>query len=144
MSSLTAANAVIMLSIPLVFPTPQQLQGFAADDVFSTDPLNSAETMMGVDGRLSAGFVFVSVKQNYSLQADSASVAVFEEWFAAQQSSKDLFPANALVVLTAVGKKWTMTRGFLTGFPPIPDAKKILQPRRFAIEWESVSPAAAA
>lgn len=144
MSSLTAANAVIMLSVPLVFPVPQQLQGFAVDDVFSTDPLASAETMMGVDGKLSAGFVFVSVKQNYALQADSESVDLFDDWFMAQQAAHEVFPADAVILLTAVGKKWQMTRGFLTGYPPLPDAKKLLQPRRFAIEWQEMSPAVVA
>lgn len=140
MSSITGANAVIMLSIPLLFPVPVQLQGFAADDVFTTNAIQNAETLMGVDGRMSAGFVFVSVEQQYSLQADSESLFFFEQWYAAQQVARELFRANGVVLLTAVGKKWTMTNGVLSSHKPIPDTKKLLQPQQNSITWESVLP----
>lgn len=143
MSSLTGANAVIMLSVPLVFPVPQQLQGFAADDVFDTDTIESAEVLMGVDGKMSAGFVFVPVKQNYTLQADSQAMFFFQQWWAAQQQAKDVFFASGLILLTTLNSKWTMTKGALTSYKPLPDAKKLLQPRKFTITWESSSPAVA-
>lgn len=141
MGSITSANAIYQLSIVLVYPIPQQLQGFSTDDIFGTDPLESAQVQMGVDGVLSAGFVFVEVKQNITLQADSPSNDVFDNWYAAQQLIKDTYRATGLIMLTAIGKKWNMLNGVLTMYPPIPDAKKVLQPRRFGITWESVSPA---
>ena len=141
--SITAANAIVMLTVPELFLTPQQLQGFAADDVYDTDGINSVETMMGVDGRLSGGFVFVPVAQNYALQADSDSVRFFDTWWTQMQAAQDVYPANGTVLLPAVGKKFTMTRGFLTGYKPIPDAKRVLQPIRFAITWNRVAPSPA-
>lgn len=138
--TITSANATIMLAIASVFPTPQQLQGFAADDIFNTDALSSAETLMGVDGRLSAGFVFVPIVQGYTLQADSDSNDLFDQWYQAQQTARELFPASGIVLLTSIGKKWQMNRGFLTTFPPIPDGGKYLKPRKYGITWESVNP----
>src|SRR5438045_2746386 len=99
MSSLTAATAIYQLAIASIFPTPQQLQGFAADDVFSTDPLESAEVVMGVDGFLSGGFVFREVKQKIVLQADSPSVFVFDQWWQQSQVAREILPATAVVVL---------------------------------------------
>lgn len=139
--SLTAANAVIMLSIPLVFPTPVQLQGFAADDIFSTEALDSAEVQMGVDGVMSAGFVFVPVQQRFVLQADSASNFIFDTWYNVQQGAKELFFATGLITLTSVGLKFAMVKGALTSYMPLPDAKKILQPRSFGITWQSAASA---
>lgn len=139
--TITAANAVYMLSIANLFDTPQQLQGFAADDVFSTEALQSAETLMGVDGKLSGGFVFAPVVQSVVLQSDSDSNAIFEQWWAAQQQAQEVFIANGLVTLLNLGSKYTLTRGFLTAFPPMPDAKKLLQPRRYGITWNSILPA---
>ncbi len=139
--SITAANAVYMLSIFPVFPIPVQLQGFAADDVFSTDPQTVAETSMGVDGLLSAGFVFNAVTQNITLQANSDSNNIFDAWQQAQKAVKDTYFANAVIMLRGIGSKWTMTNGVLTTYPPMPDAKKVLQPRRFGITWESVDQA---
>ena len=33
-----------------------------------------------------------------------------------------------------------MNNGVLSGYKPISDAKKVLQPRKFSITWESVNP----
>lgn len=138
---ITGANAVFQLSVPGVFDFPQQLQGFAADDVFDTEALESVETLMGVDGFLSGGFVYVPVPQTIALQADSPSMAIFDQWWAAMQQTRGIYVANAVVVLTAVGTKWALTKGMLTSYMPIPAVKKLLQPRRFRVTWESVSPA---
>lgn len=143
MASITAANATFLLAVSSVFPIPQQLQGFAADDIFSTDPLESAETLMGVDGRLSAGFVFVQVKQAISIQADSDSSDIFDEWYAAQQVAKGIFRATGIIVLPSLEKKWTLNNGVLSSYPPMPDAGKTLKPRKFGLTWESISVAPA-
>lgn len=141
MSSISSANAIFQILIATVLPIPVPLQGFSADDIFTVNPLESAETLMGVDGKLSAGFVFVPVKQEIALQADSISNLVFDQWYQAQQAAKDVFQCQGVVWLPAIGEKWTLINGFLSTFHPIPDARKVLQPRRHAITWESVSPA---
>ena len=138
--SITSANAIVMIGIPSLFPVPQQLQGFAADDIFDVDAIDSAEVLMGVDGILSAGFVFVPIKQNISLQADSPSNVIFDTWWAFGQQTKDVFFANGSVVIKALGQKWTLVKGALTSYKPIPDAKRVMQPRRFTITWQSVQP----
>lgn len=140
MASITAANAIFLLQIPGVFPIPLQLQGFSADDIFDFDPLTPVETSMGVDGILSGGFVNVPVKQSITLQADSASNNIFDLWQAAQKTALDTLIANGTVWLISIGTKWAMSTGFLTTYPPVPGAGKILKPRKFEITWESVSP----
>lgn len=139
--SITGANAVFMLTIPDVFPAPLKLQGFAADDVCDTEPQEIAETLMGVDGNQSAGFVFNSVKQVIALQADSPSISLFDAWAAAQRVARAIFEAQGVIILTDLGIKWVLVDGVMTTYPPIPNIKKLLQPRRFGMTWESVSPA---
>ena len=139
--NITSANAIYALQIADLFDTPIQLQGFSADNVFGTEPLASAETSMGIDGNLSAGFVFVPVIQSIELQADSASNDLFDQWWQASQIAQSIFPAQGLVTLLSIGRKWTLRNGIMTTFPPIPDAAKTLRPRRFGITWERVSPA---
>lgn len=141
MGSITAANSTLLLAVTGLFPAPQRLQGYATDDIYSTEALESAEVMMGVDGKLSAGFVYVAVKQSYNLQADSNANQIFDTWYAAQQALRDVYFANATIALPSLGKKWTMTNGILTSFPPMPDAGKTLKPRKYGITWESISPA---
>ena len=140
MTDITSANAVFMLTIPSVLPIPQQIQGFAADDIFDFDDVDATDIVMGVDGILSGGMIFAPKPQNISLQADSASIALFDAWYNAQQAATAVFPAQGLVTLTSVGKSFALITGFLSRYKPVPDAKKILQPQKFRITWQSVLP----
>jgi hypothetical protein len=139
--SITAAHAIYTLSVAGLFPTAQQLQGFAADDVFDTDPLVTKEILMGVDGIMSAGFVFVAVRQGISLQADSLSNDLFDTWHAQEVAFRDVFFASGTIQLPGLGRKWTLNNGALTDYPPIPNAGRVLRPRKFYITWQSIQPA---
>jgi len=139
--TITAANSILLLSVQSVFPVPVQLQGFATDDVFDTEGVQSVETMMGVDGRLSAGFTPAPIVQNFSLQADSPSNDIIEAWYLAMQSLREAFVATGSITLPATRRAYVLRRGFLTNYMPTPAGKKVLQPRRFTITWEGITSA---
>lgn len=140
MASITSANATLVLVVDTVFPTPVQIQGFGVEDIYDTEDLEIAITKMGVDGVLSAGFVFNEVKQTITLQADSTSNALFDAWNAAQLAAFDIFRAKATVTLPGLGLQWTQTRGVFGKLKPLPDAGKTLKERKFMITWERVIP----
>lgn len=137
---LTAANAVITISQATLFPTPQQLQGFAADDVSDMDPAKILEGLMGVDGVLSFGFVFVERMQNITLQADSASNAIFDTINTQQEAAQTVYPLTGVIVLPAIGLMFNCINGGLETYNPMPAVKKIIQPRKFRIMWNKVVP----
>jgi hypothetical protein len=137
-ASVIAQNQVPTSGPGVLFNNPVQLSGFAADDIFTIGPLPSTEVLMGVDGVMSAGFVFVVIKQMIALQADSASNAIFDAWWNAMITSKDAWLAQGIVKMTTIQSKWILTNGALTQYHPIPDAKKLLQPRRHEITWQLV------
>jgi hypothetical protein len=139
--SITAANAVLTLSIPPLFPVPQQIQGFAADDVFDIPQIKSVEALMGVDGVLSFGFVYVAITWEIILQADSKSNAIFDTWWTSNVAAQDNYAAFGLIKLPGISTKFTLTNGGLTGYKPAPGAKKLLQPRRYELMFQSIAPA---
>jgi hypothetical protein len=139
--SLTSANAIITLSISDLLAAPIQIQGFSVDDIFSTGALKSAETQMGVDGVLSGGWVNVPVPQTYDLMADSPSNDIFDTWWAAEQAAQDVYTASGVILLPGLNRKWTMVKGFLTSYQPLPDVKKLLQSRKYEITWQQSQPA---
>lgn len=139
--SITSVNAVFMLSVTGLFPSPQPLQGFIADDLFDFGQTNSKEIILGADGIMSAGFVPTTFMQNIAFLPDSQSVDIIEAWYQAEQAIRSVYYANATILLDT-GKAYTLTRGALTGYSPAPDAKKILQPRKFSITWQSITPSA--
>lgn len=138
MSTITAANSVFALTITGLYTSPQILQGYATDDGFSTEAIEVAETVMGLDGHLSGGYVFNPYKQGITLMPDSPAIEIFNNWALAQQAVKEVLIANAAITLPATGKKYVLTRGFLTSFKPIPDVKKVLQSQQYQITWGSI------
>ena len=128
-----------MLGVVGLYSTPRRMQGFSSDDITDMDALTVGETSMGVDGRLSAGFVFNAVNQNITLQADSESVDFFENWQQAEGQRREKYVAFGSILIRATGKRYVMSRGFLMSASLVPAMRKTLQPRRFALTWESVT-----
>lgn len=142
MASISAANSLVFLGVTDLFPVAQQMIGFSADDIFSSDGIDTAEVQMGVDGILSAGFVYVPVQWTLTLQADSPSIAFFDALYGAEQVAGDKFFLFGNVTLPGLSKTWAMLRGVVTNLKIMPDAKKTLQPQAYQITWERILPAA--
>ena len=73
MATITAINSVFMLSIFPIYPAPQKLQGYAADDAYDTEAADIAHVVMGVDGFMSAGFIPYLTRQTISIMPDIPS-----------------------------------------------------------------------
>lgn len=138
--TITSATSTFVIAVAKIFEAPQRLQGYSADDAFTNEQLASAEVSMGVDGQLSGGFVFVPFVQRIVLQADSVSNDFFDQWWSQQQRAREVYPATGVVTLISIRKKWNLTRGFLTGYKPMPDAQKVLRPRDYQITWQATAP----
>lgn len=139
MATLTNANSVLMLAVAGVYPVAQSLQGFATDDMFSSPDVVPVETQMGVDGLLSAGFTPYPTEIEITFQADSPSLVIIDTWKAVQDTAREVFAANMTILISGTGQKFACTRGFMTSVSPMPSGKKILQPRKVKITFQSVT-----
>lgn len=139
--SITSANAVFLISIPLLLPVVQQLQDWAIDDIYDVDDVDSTDTAMSVDGTLTGGMIFAAKPMNVALMADSPSMPFFDAWYAGQYGAVDAFPAQGVITLPSVGTAFTLVKGYLSRYKPMPDAKKTLQARKFRITWQNIIPA---
>jgi hypothetical protein len=140
MGDLSAANCSISFVVPGLFTSPENLTGFASDDVYDLDEIENIETLMGVDGVLSGGWVWKPQPHHIMLQADSPSCAFFDAWNSQQAAALHTYPGLAVTRLPQLGLKMIHTVGFLTGYK-LPGAKKLVQPRRFRLMWNQVLPA---
>lgn len=141
MGNITSANATAALTVPGVFSAPQLLQGFDVDGVIDNDAVDVAESKVGVDGILSAGFVFALVPTTIHIQADSASIVLFETWLQTQKANLQTYLATLILTLPAVGRQYTLTNGVLKRPKQMPDVHRVLQARTFGIDWQDISPA---
>jgi hypothetical protein len=140
MADLTSNNAVIIFSVPGLLPTPTQIQGFSADDIFDNEEIDAVEATIGVDGILSGAVINAAIPQTFTLQADSPSMNFFDSWYWGQRTNKTVYFAQGIVTLTSVGTSWACVQGLLQRFKAFPDAKKKLEPRKFRILWQSTLP----
>lgn len=138
MTDITSANAIITIAVSSIFSTPVQLQGFSADNIYDLPEQEIIQTSMGVDGRLSGGFIFNPTDQTFMLQPDSPSIRFFERWAATMTTQKAPYVAQGRTKLLSVNRSYVMNKGFLVSLPKAPAAGRVLQPRRFMIRWESV------
>jgi hypothetical protein len=141
MATLTAANAIYLLGAIGIYSTAQQLQGFEVDDAFATDAVVNAQTKMGVDGILSAGWVPMEVKQVITLQADSPSNIIFDTIYTTEQAAQEKSVLFCTIQIPGLGTKYAGLKGFMTSYIPVPDVKRIVQARKFGITWQSLLPA---
>ena len=51
----------------------------------------------------------------------------------------DDLPGNASIISPALEKVWTFSNGTLTSYQPGPQGKKLFQPQRYEIMFESVT-----
>lgn len=125
--TLTVANSSIAVTTEALYPQAQRLQGYSADDAFDFENVENGEYSMGIDGNLSAGFVFNEIPFAITLQADSPSLTLFETTYQYEVSNRTKLAQNITVTLPAVSKRYELKGGFMRNYKA-PSGKKILQP----------------
>lgn len=138
-TTITSANSVLTLIVPGLFPAPVQIHGYSTDKMFATEAIDLAEVMMGVDGRMTAGYTPVPVPQTITLMADSPSRDIFTAIIQAIKTAREIFYLGASLSLPSTGEVFSFTRGVLKNVKQIPDAQKVLQPIDYQIVWESIN-----
>jgi hypothetical protein len=97
---------------------------------------------MGVDGKMSSGYVPTQKVMTITFQPDSPSISKFEYLIAATKAAKDTFNLSGTIALSSIGRAYALTNGVLTNYKPLPDAKKVLQPVTYKITWQDIEPSA--
>jgi hypothetical protein len=141
MGTITSANSQFVISIPDVFPVDLVLQGYAVDDAFTNDAVELTERRMGVDGTLSAGYTPNPKPIHVALQPDSPSVPIFDAWKSAMESAQEAYSCTVIIAMPSIGKQYICNVGWLGGVNILPDARKVLDPQHFVIEFQSVQAA---
>ena len=89
---------------------------------------------------MSAGWVPRMYTQTITLQADSASIDLFDGIVLAQDANRTVFRLGGVITLPGTERSYTLSRGVLNRYTSIPTAQRTLQPRTFTITWESILP----
>lgn len=143
LKTITSANSQLAFTIPGVVNSAVPIAGYAADTAFQNEAITAAETTIGVDGIMSAAFIFKEVKQKITLSPDSPSKGLFDAWYSAMYNTREVIFANATLILPATGESYVFTRGVMTTYHGAPTGKKKLEPVEYEITWQSIQRAGA-
>lgn len=138
--SITSSNIVFTLTVPGVFPAPVTMSQFAEDVIFQLEKLTIAETRMSVDGYLAAGIVNNPVPLTIRFLPQSPSINFFETVKTFQKINGQVYEFFGSIAIPAIGKSYTLTRGFLTSVTVAPTANKTLADVEYDMVWESIDP----
>jgi hypothetical protein len=125
--TLTSANAAMVATVEALYPQAINLQGFSADDAWDPEAVENGEYSYGIDGRLSAGFVFNEVPLAVTFQADSPTLPYFENVWQYEFSNRTKLQWDLTITATALGRRYEYKQGYMRSYKA-PAGKKILQP----------------
>jgi hypothetical protein len=135
MATITAANAIFLLTIADLYPVAQRLRGFGVDDAFTTDAADMGETQVGVDGYGVGGYVPRVVPMTIRFLASSTSLDVFENWIGAMDAAQEVIYGSAVINQPSIGRKYTCYLGQLMRVNTMADVRRVLANREFHISW---------
>ncbi len=131
--TLTAANSKFSLSIPGIAIPLFTLSGYAADAAFVVESTEQTQSIIGVDGEASTGFVPALTTMTVTLAPTSNAIAAFEAWYNAQELAKEAFIARAAIDLPSMQRSYQIGHLALQQVQKVPGAQRILQPMTYQL-----------
>lgn len=138
MPTITSANGVLSLVCPGVFPAPVKIQGWSTDKAWLVESVDQIEERIGVDGIMTAGFIFTPVPMTLTLMADSVSVAFFAAIFQAMKTSREVIAMSGTLSLPSTGENFVMPKGYLKRPNQAPEGARVLEAREYGLVWQQV------
>lgn len=137
--NITSANATGVLVVDELFPNGITLAMFATDAALAADDETLAETRMGVDGRMVAGYIPSIKVLTLSLESVSPAARGIDTVAAAMRANMTVYGVTLVFTVPALRQTWTYSTGVLKSLKPTPDVKKVLDMRVFKLDFEGVT-----
>ena len=137
MLDITSANAVVAISVESLFSV--NLENFSADSSFTTDTVQAAETRMGVDGHMAAGFTPAIKTITINLEAGSPSTEYMQLLRQVQEVNMKPYKVNMVISIPSIGKRYTFSEGVLQSYKDLPDGQNFLSPTQWVFHFEGMS-----
>lgn len=137
--NITSANATLVMTVEELYPSGFQLEQFSTDLMLSQSDDTLAETRMGVDGQMVAGFVPTILSTTITLESSSPSMEQLNTLYKAMKTNQRVYEITLVVDIPSLGKSFTYNGGVLKTGRLVPDIKKVLEPVSYGFDFEKVS-----
>lgn len=139
---ITSANATAVLTVEDLFPSGIDLQMFSADTAISVASADIAETRIGVDGKLVAGFIPTIQEVTINLEAASPSYQSLSNVWMSMRSHQTIYECALVITVPSILKVFTWTNGVMRSGVPFPGLSQVLDPTAWVFHFEKVEAAA--
>lgn len=139
MNNITSANATAYMVVKDLYPAGFVLNNFSTDQAIDQSEDTIAETRMGVDGYMAAGYVPSIKAVTIQFEAASSSVQYLNNLYLASQKNRRTYEITLVVRVPAVNKTYTYSGGVLKTGKLLPGLKKVLDPVSYGFDFEKVS-----
>lgn len=139
MNNITSANATAYMVVKELYPAGFALNNFATDQAIDEAEDTVAETRMGVDGYMAAGYVPSIKAVTITFEAASPSVEYLNNLYLASQKNRRTYECTLVINVPSTGKVYTYSYGVLKTAKPLPALKTVLDPVSYAFDFEKRS-----
>ena len=138
---ITSANSTLIITVSALANASVAMEGYAVDNAWALDDAETAVAQVGVDAKMTAGWVPRLNPLTLSFAPNSPSVATLSAIITAQDANMTIYTLQGVLSCPSIGKSWTLSNGVLTRGKMIPDGSRILGPQSFQLTFESARPA---
>ena len=139
MNNITSANATAYMTVKDIYPAGFALNNFATDQAIDEDEDTIAETRMGVDGYMAAGYTPSIKAVNITFEATSPSVQYLNNVYLASQKNRRTYEVTLVINVPSTGKVYTYSYGVMKTAKPLPALKTVLDPVSYGFDFEKRS-----
>ena len=139
MNNITSANATAYMVVKDLYPAGFALNNFSTDQAVDQAEDTIAETRMGVDGYMAAGYTPSIKAVTLQFEAASPSVQFLNNLYLASQKNRRTYETTLVINVPAVGKVYTYTGGVLKTGKALPALKRTLDPVSYGFDFEKMT-----
>ena len=136
--NITSANAIADMTVDRLYPQGFQLQQFSTDAAISQSDDTIAETRIGIDGYMTAGYTPSIKTITITLEPTSPSKEYLDHIYKSSIKNKRIYLCNLLITLPSLAKIIQYKYGVLKTSKILPDMQKTLAPIAYTFDFEGV------
>lgn len=136
--NITSTNAELVLTASGVFPGGLILEMFGTDQAANVDAVDIAETRMGVDAKMVAGYIPAIHVVTITLEASSPSRFALSTLWEAMAANKTIYQCGLVCTLPSISERLTWSKGVLKNGTVVPPVQKTLGPTTWVFHFEKL------
>jgi hypothetical protein len=140
---ITAADVQAVLKVEDLFPAGIELDRYAADQAIAAETAQIAETRMGVDGHMVAGYTPAIYVVKLNFEANSPAAESLAQVLDASAANRRIYMCELVVTIPSIRTVLTWKNGVLQSGTLAPAVKKVLDPTEWTLHFEAFERSAA-